>query len=329
MKRIVKKFKGNGLFILSASTLFAIATMTSGAFVWSSTGKDNSQSGTLIATLFLWDFLVAFLSYKAIRLLSSIDGLAKGLCSKIESNIFDDRFDESMHPTSTKTLVISINKVLDKIEERDQKVEEMSNICDQREQENQLLWLEIEHNLCLAKEEAETDGITKLYNRKSIDRRFASEIEHAVNGGFPLSVLMCDLDRFKDINDTYGHEAGDEVLKIFAETLRGSIRTDDVPARYGGEEFLVLLPRTPAEIAVKVANRINKAFNKAVEANLSDKFNDLSCTVSIGVADFPGCANDREKLASAADIALYKAKEEGRNRVVYYKAIGNQLDEIA
>ncbi|MBI4734415.1 MAG: GGDEF domain-containing protein [Rubrobacteridae bacterium] len=263
-----------------------------------------------------------------IKLFVSIKKLIKELQTMIETESYDCCLDKNEY-LLLGSLVESISLVLDQIEDKNKKVDEMSNIIDQREQENQLLWLEIEHNLCLAKEEAETDGLTKLYNRKSIEERFTAELDKAKSEGNPLSVLMADLDHFKTVNDTYGHKAGDEVLKIFAETLRSSTRSDDVPARYGGEEFIIILTNTPADIAIRVAERINEAFEKAVDENLGEKYNGLKCTVSIGVADFPACAKKKGRLVSAADIALYKAKEEGRNRVVYYGEVIDQLDKIA
>lgn len=214
-------------------------------------------------------------------------------------------------------LVLEINHLLKTTDDNNERIVEMTDIIYQREQENQVLWLEIEHNLCLAKEDAERDGLTNLYNRKCVDQRFEYELEKAKHAGYPVSALMADLDHFKHVNDTYGHQVGDEVLKIFAETLWHSVRVDDIAARYGGEEFIVVLPNTAIEDAMHVASRINAEFTKAVERELSD-VDGLSCTVSIGVADCPAHAQTKDDLVAAADAALFDAKEHGRNRVVYY-----------
>jgi len=221
---------------------------------------------------------------------------------------------------SGKTLsgvIIEINNLVATIKQKNQQLGAMANIIEQREQENQVLWLEIEHNRCLAKEDAERDGLTNLYNRRWVEERFGFEIEKADKNNYPISVLMADLDHFKQVNDVFGHQTGDDVLKIFADTLRASIRANDIAARYGGEEFIIVLPETPVESAMKVAQRINSEFTRAVETELSD-IESLSCTVSIGLSDYPACAKGKDDLVFTADTALLKAKESGRNCVLYY-----------
>lgn len=221
--------------------------------------------------------------------------------------------------SSCKTLggmVIEINNLAATVKQKNQQLGAMTNVLEQREQENQVLWLEIEHNLCLAKEEAERDGLTNLYNRRWVEERFKYEIENANKGNYPISVLMADLDHFKQVNDVFGHQTGDDVLRIFADTLRASIRAHDIAARYGGEEFIIVLPETAVEAAVKIAQRINREFTKAVNRELGIK--GLRCTVSIGLSDYPTCAKGKDNLVFTADAALLKAKEAGRNRVVYY-----------
>ncbi len=214
-------------------------------------------------------------------------------------------------------VVAEINNLVATIKQKNQQLGAMANIIEQREQENQVLWLEIEHNLCLAKEDAERDGLTNLYNRRWVEERFVFEIEKAGKNNYPISVLMCDLDHFKQVNDAFGHQTGDDVLRIFADTLRASIRANDIAARYGGEEFIIVLPETPMKAAMKVAQRINSEFTKAVKSELSD-IKDLSCTVSIGLSDYPACAQGKDDLVFTADTALLKAKESGRNCVLYY-----------
>ncbi|MHB8840352.1 MAG: GGDEF domain-containing protein [Candidatus Aquicultor sp.] len=217
-------------------------------------------------------------------------------------------------------VVAEINNLVATIKQKNQQLGAMASIIEQREQENQVLWLEIEHNLCLAKEDAERDGLTNLYNRRWVEERFVFEIEKAGKNNYPISVLMCDLDHFKQVNDVFGHQTGDDVLRIFADTLRASIRANDIAARYGGEEFIIVLPETPVEAAMKVAQRINSEFTKAVERELPDT-KDLSCTVSIGLSDYPACAQGKDDLVFTADTALLKAKESGRNCVLYYGGI--------
>jgi diguanylate cyclase (GGDEF)-like protein len=248
------------------------------------------------------------------------NSITTGLSYISETEDYKTRLEQNKYPV-LGDLVSQINRLVEQVDNRSEKIEEMSAIIEQREQENQVLWLEIEHNLCLAKEEAETDGLTKLYNRKSAEIRLSEELEKAIANNNSLTVLMCDMDHFKNVNDTFGHEVGDEVLRLFADVLRDAVRSDDVAARYGGEEFIILLPGVPGHIGKQVAQRINKAFEKDAREKFSSEYPDLRCTVSLGIADYPTCTTAKDKLVSMADIALYQAKETGRNRVVYYDEI--------
>ncbi len=169
--------------------------------------------------------------------------------------------------------------------------------------------------LDLAQEQAIRDGLTGTLNRRFLDEVLLKEADQALRRKDALSALMLDIDHFKRFNDTYGHEAGDEVLRVFARCLREHVRTGDVVARYGGEEFSVLLPHTDHDEAVALAERLRQR----VEAlPLPEPEFPAGCrvTVSIGVATLPDHASDAEGLLGAADRALYGAKGGGRNRVV-------------
>lgn len=277
---------------------------------------------TQLMTVLSWASLISGVAaaFFAIRLSLFINRISDGLSHLMKAKDYKTSLDKNKFPM-LGDIVNKINLMIEQIDIKDEKIEEMSVIIDQREQENQVLWLEIEHNLCLAKEEAETDGLTKLYNRKSAEIRLLEEFEQATVNKNSLSVLMCDLDHFKSVNDTFGHEVGDEVLRLFADILRDAVRSDDTAARYGGEEFIVLLHGAPGHIGKQVAQRINKAFEKAAREKFSSEYPNLRCTVSLGVADYPTCTTAKDKLVSMADIALYQAKETGRNRVVYYDEI--------
>ena len=153
------------------------------------------------------------------------------------------------------------------------------------------------------------DGLTGLYNRRFLDKTLESEFDRAMRYQLPLSVLMCDIDHFKRFNDTHGHDMGDRVLKIVANTFKGALRNSDSACRYGGEEFLAILPNTAQGGAYNVADR----FRQDVEAL---DVEGLKVTMSIGVATFPHLpVTTGEQLTEAADRALYEAKHAGRNRV--------------
>ncbi|MDO8680805.1 MAG: diguanylate cyclase [Acidobacteriota bacterium] len=168
-----------------------------------------------------------------------------------------------------------------------------------------------------SQEHARTDALTSLDNRREFQRRLDEEIERALRHDRPLSLLMLDLDHFKRVNDTYGHPAGDEVLRAIAARIRAEIRPTDRAARYGGEEFVAILPETPAAGARVVAERMRRAVAGA-PFRLPDG-REIGVTVSIGVLCCPDDANGSQRVVEHADQALYIAKETGRNRVVLYQ----------
>jgi two-component system, cell cycle response regulator len=162
---------------------------------------------------------------------------------------------------------------------------------------------------------AVTDALTGLHNRRYLDSHLAALFDEAVARERPLSVLVLDIDRFKTINDTYGHDAGDEVLRAFALRVRACTRTVDVVARFGGEEIVVVVPDTPVAGSRIVAERIReKIANEPFAIHRGTRTIDV--TVSVGVSGRFEGDKTAESLLKRADAALYRAKEEGRNRVI-------------
>ena len=159
-----------------------------------------------------------------------------------------------------------------------------------------------------------TDELTGLSNRRRLMAELDREVRRSDRHGHPFAVLMLDVDRFKQFNDTFGHQAGDAVLKRLARILRDSTRDVDTVARYGGEEFMVILPETAGAVAARVAERI-RSRAEGDRFRPPDKTLELAVTVSVGFAIFPEHAKAPETLIEAADQALYKSKEAGRNRV--------------
>jgi len=159
-------------------------------------------------------------------------------------------------------------------------------------------------------EMAITDELTKIYIRRYFNIQLEKELKRAKRYGHPVSLAICDLDHFKAVNDTYGHQVGDEVLVAVAGILRASSRDIDTPARFGGEEFAVILPETGLEGARVMAERIRLAVADAKIPSLP-----TSVTISIGVACYPEHADEFNSLIQTADEALYDAKHQGRNRV--------------
>jgi two-component system cell cycle response regulator len=139
-------------------------------------------------------------------------------------------------------------------------------------------------------------------------------MHRAVMGSKPLSVMMLDIDHFKRINDTHGHQAGDEVLQEIADRLRQNIRPMDVACRPGGEEFLVILPETPGDMAFAAAERVRRAV-AAGEFSVLGNSRQVGVTISAGVSSLLGPHDTMAELLNRADTALYQAKSAGRNRV--------------
>lgn len=165
------------------------------------------------------------------------------------------------------------------------------------------------------REQALHDPLTGLYNRRYLEESIGREIIRAERYSKPIGIVMCDIDHFKRVNDSYGHLEGDEVLKAFAELLSKHSRGSDIVCRFGGEEFLLLLPDMPPDIAYQRAEELRASLeSQQIGKSL------IQVTASFGVAAFPLNGTTIEALISAVDTAMYRAKETGRNRVVVASA---------
>ncbi len=162
---------------------------------------------------------------------------------------------------------------------------------------------------------AKHDALTGLANRREFDRMLEEEWQRSSRFNHPFALVLLDIDHFKKVNDTYGHQSGDEVLKHVASLLAGQVRTVDRVARYGGEEFAILMIETDRKAAVQGLQRLF-ALLAETPCDLADKKISLPVTLSAGVAMMPDDASGVKELVAAADKALYSAKKAGRNRVV-------------
>ena len=161
------------------------------------------------------------------------------------------------------------------------------------------------------------DRMTRLYIHHYFQERLFEEVKRSARNNTPLSLIMMDIDHFKNVNDTYGHQQGDIVLKETAALLKGMLRSIDIPARYGGEEFAVILPETDLSGAITIAVRMRK---KVEDHRFPGREEPLKVTLSIGVAQYdPFRDRDKSDFISRADASLYKAKNNGRNRVVAHR----------
>ncbi|MCT4619335.1 MAG: sensor domain-containing diguanylate cyclase [Marinisporobacter sp.] len=176
------------------------------------------------------------------------------------------------------------------------------------EEMNKELEKKVQERTAALKKLATTDSLTQLDNHQTACEKLEKVMEQAIKEELPFVVMMADLDKFKRVNDTYGHQVGDEVLKSTAHVISSNIRDGDIAGRYGGEEFIVILPNTELEEGLKVANRIKDHIEDEVFS-----IKELKVTVSIGVRKWQG--ENAIDLVKYADEALYQAKENGRNRI--------------
>jgi two-component system, cell cycle response regulator len=170
-------------------------------------------------------------------------------------------------------------------------------------------------NVQMSIEMAITDALTGLFNRRYMETHLATLVEQAVSRGKPIAALVVDIDYFKAVNDTHGHDAGDDVLREFALRIRKAIRNIDLACRYGGEEFVIVMPETDMAVATMVAERLRRRIASEPFA-IQNGTRLIDVTISIGIAALDGPGDNAAAILKRADTALYRAKRDGRNRVV-------------
>ena len=168
-------------------------------------------------------------------------------------------------------------------------------------------------------EMAVKDPLTGLYNRRYMETHMASHVKATAAKKLPLSILILDIDHFKAVNDRYGHDGGDEILKEFAKRIEDNVRRIDLPCRMGGEEFVVIMPETDRDLAFSVAERIREVVEMK-PFHITDQGVDAAITTSIGIGCYYDDNDTPETILKRADLALYEAKEGGRNKVIYKEA---------
>jgi diguanylate cyclase len=213
---------------------------------------------------------------------------------------------------------MQLRKTREQLREGEQAMHANNVILEQRLAEIEMLQERL-------KEQAIRDPLTGLFNRRYLDTIERSELSRCTRDKIPLSLMMIDLDHFKQVNDRYGHQGGDEVLKALAALLLANVRVSDVACRYGGEEFLLLLPNMGCQDAVERADQWRAAF---AAMSVDHGGARMRATLSIGIACFPQHGASIEALTGCADLALYQAKEQGRNRVVLF-GTGDAIHDTA
>jgi diguanylate cyclase len=227
------------------------------------------------------------------------------------------RYGAALHDVSgqlvsdVSPLAVLIERLVREAHEMARRTERVGNRLQQSVQAIKTL----EHTLDGARREATTDGLTEIANRRAFDTILRDTAAEAMNSGDDLSILMIDIDHFKILNDTWAHQTGDDVLRLFASILQQNIRGQDTVARYGGEEFAVILPSTSASAVVSVGDNIRRACERHRFVTRDTQQPVGTITLSVGAACYePGEA--LSNLIRRADAALYRAKEGGRNRVM-------------
>lgn len=208
----------------------------------------------------------------------------------------------------------NVQKVLDRITQETQRMLSYNEELERRLDQSSMMMGEIKRDMERIRREAITDGLTGLANRKAFDEQINRLCREAKRDGEIFSLIMIDIDHFKAFNDTYGHQVGDQVLRLVAMTLVNEVKGQDMAARYGGEEFAIILPGTNVNAARAAAENLRKAVEKKEVINRATGDHLGQITVSLGVAQFYG-NEDVEDLIRRSDMALYSSKNKGRNQV--------------
>jgi diguanylate cyclase (GGDEF)-like protein len=184
------------------------------------------------------------------------------------------------------------------------------------------------HLINVLNERATRDELTGLYNRREFNFRLEEEISRYNRFGHPVGLIALDIDNFKDVNDAYGHQLGDEVLRRVAKLLIATVRSVDQPARMGGDEFFIIFPETTTKQAMEVAERLRSLITAQPFYIMQDsgRYYKIPIRISLGVGCLPEDALTKEDLIEAADRALYAAKKNGRNCVVQFQTTKDQVN---
>jgi diguanylate cyclase (GGDEF)-like protein len=272
----------------------------------------------VVKRIFLSDLAIilvfSFLAYKiTAAILKPIEALSEG-AARISQGDIEHEIPPYKSNDEIGLLTRAFNDMMRKLRQNQSKIEQDKLRLTEQNEELQRA------NEILAQLSI-TDGLTKLHNHRYFQDHLTREIKRLSRTGEPLAMILIDLDDYKRLNDRHGHAAGDEVLKCIASLMNDSVRESDLLARYGGEEFVILTPNTELHGAVSLAEKIRMAIEDASQI-IDDSMRPVRVTISCGVAQFQG---DRKEFFKAADRALYRAKEDGKNCVIAANEIPEPL----
>jgi diguanylate cyclase len=255
------------------------------------------------------------------RVLSAIDQAAVGATQFSKSL---DSFSGELKPSATlEQIRNAVTKVVTETRTISQQNERLASQLSSATQQLS----DMRQNLDQVHKESQIDGLTEVGNRKFFDHELVHSMAEARDNGWPLTLLMIDIDHFKKFNDSYGHLIGDQVLRLVAHTLVENLKGRDIIARYGGEEFVILLPQTRVTDAEKVANQLRAGLSTKQIKRRSTNETLGVITISLGAAEYyPG--EDNDSFVGRADAALYRAKQTGRNKVMLDILTPEQMAEM-
>lgn len=270
--------------------------------------NESVTTGNQAAARSLLEFLTHWLAYHIL----GMDQIMARQMSAIQSGLTPEAAylaDASRKDPATETLLGALNGLFQQVSERNRQLEQVNKTLEARVAERTQALLEANQQL---EDLANTDALTKLPNRRYALRTLAQEWERAVSQDLPLACMMIDADGFKVINDTYGHDAGDGVLRALSRQMLNAVRTDDIVCRLGGDEFLVICTNTPLAGALGLAEKLRTQVDALrVPAGIGE----WKGSISVGVATRTAAMTKMEDLIKVADQSVYIAKRNGRNCV--------------
>ncbi|MBU1175484.1 MAG: GGDEF domain-containing protein [Alphaproteobacteria bacterium] len=257
------------------------------------------------------------LSEKVFSKIDSVRGAVKKAMSSAES--YSGKLVEANEHLTDEIDPNALRALTAQLLEETKVMQSNNRVLEERLQSSKTDIAALQRDLDAVRRESQLDPLTKIYNRKFFDRSIDKAVADAVDTGKPVSIFLLDIDYFKRFNDTFGHQTGDQVLRLVALTLKSMIKGLDIAARYGGEEFAAILPNTSLKGATALAEMVRKAIQskELLRRSTNEKLGRV--TASFGVAEFSPSDN-AVSLIERADLCLYAAKRNGRNQVIDEKS---------
>jgi len=290
-----------------------------------------SRDGTLSEAEIDRIYQAHFSSNRFTKVKGEIDQVMAMIGAAIGStSSYTEKFNRASERLGRTEDLEGIRAIVESLVQVTKEVERDNRALEARLSASKLEISELQENLLAVRNESLTDPLTSLANRKFFDEALARSIATAQSQREPLALLLADIDHFKTFNDRYGHLTGDQVLRLVASAVKQNVKSQDITARYGGEEFAIILRNTELRSAIALADRVRAAVmnRELVKRSTGEQLGRV--TISIGVATL-GANENQRSLIERADVCLYAAKRNGRNRVVGEKdpEVGDAASKVA